>query len=97
MKLIAERAGDILVDFHLTMLSIAYPRFRFTAESRPAGRHRWVAGRRNLAAGLHTVVTGDLDELLAALGPADPSREPIYRDLGAMCRDTPAHGAGGGT
>jgi hypothetical protein len=81
MRLITERREEILADFHLTLLRIAHPEFRFTAELRPPGRYHWVAVRRNLAAGLHTVVTGDLDELLAVLGPPDLSGQPADRDL----------------
>lgn len=76
MRLITERREEILADFHLTMLRIAHPEFRFTAELRPADRLRWVAVRRNLTAGLHTVVTSDLDELLAVIGPPDLSCKP---------------------
>jgi hypothetical protein len=97
MRLITERHEEILADFHLTMLRIAHPEFRFTTEPHPPGRPRWVAVRRNLAAGLHTVVTGDLDELIAVIGPPDLPGKPIDRDPGEMCRHTaPANAAGGG-
>lgn len=97
MRVITERDGEILADFHLTMLRVAHPEFRFTAEPRPPGGLRWVAVRRNLAAGLHTVVTGDLGELLAVIGQPDLPGRPVDGDPGQMCRRTaPGNAAGGG-
>ena len=96
MKLITEGREEILADFHLTMLRIAYPEFRFITEPHPPARPRWVAVRRNLAAGLHTVVTSDLDELLSVIDPPDLSRKPVDRDPGQMCRHiAPGNAAGG--
>lgn len=76
MRLITEGREEILADVHLTLLRIVYQEFRFTVELRQTGQRRWVAARRNIAAGLYAVVTDDLDELLAVLGPADLSRQP---------------------
>lgn len=81
MRLVTECREEILADLHLALLRIAHPEFRFTAELRPPGRYHWVAVRRTLAAGLHTVVTDDLDELLAVLGPTDLPGQPADRDL----------------
>lgn len=89
MRLLSERNEDILADVHLTLLRIAYPGFRFTLERRRTGRLCWVAVRRDiLTAGVHTIVTGSLDELLAALGPPDLSYQAATRDLAevvALC------------
>jgi hypothetical protein len=82
MRLLSERSEDILADVHLTLLRIAYPGFRFTMHRRRHGRLRWVAVRRDiLTAGVHTIVTGSLDELLAALHPPDLSYQAAARDL----------------
>lgn len=52
---------------NLVLLRIAYPEFRFSQCERRS-RLRWVAVRKDSAReGVHTVVTGDLDELQAAL------------------------------
>lgn len=80
MRLLTERSEDTLADVHLTLLRIVYPGFRFALERRRAGRLCWIAVRRDiLTAGLHTIVTDNLDELLAALGPPDPSHEAEFR------------------
>ena len=65
--------GSLLpVMLELDSLTTAYPAFRFRRDL--AGRHGscWVAERKDgLGQGVHTVITGDLAELLAALaGPA---------------------------
>lgn len=89
MKLMTERPEDTVADIHLTLLRVVYPGFRFSLEFRRNGRLRWVAVRRDiLVAGLHTVMTDDLDELLAALGAPDLSRKPAACDLAevvALC------------
>lgn len=88
MKLIDERPEDILADMHLALLRIVYPGYRFTTDLRRTGRRYWTAVRRNLVAGLHAVVTDDLDELLAVLGPPDLSYKPAECDLAevvALC------------
>lgn len=76
-----HRGASVIADFRLALLRIAHPGFRFTTGLRQPGRHHWVAVRRNLAAGPHTVVTGDFDELLAVLGPRDLPGQPADRDL----------------
>jgi hypothetical protein len=82
MRLLGERSEDIMADVHLTLLRIAYPAFRFTVHRRRDGRPRWVAVRRDiLTFGMHTIVTGSLDELLAALDPPDLSYQAATRDL----------------
>lgn len=67
----SECREEVLADLHLALLRVVYLEFRFSVEVRQPGRYRWVAVRRNIAAGLYAVVTDDLDELLAVLGPAD--------------------------
>lgn len=73
----SECREEVLADLHLALLRVVYLEFRFSVEVRQPGRYRWVAVRRNIAAGLYAVVTDDLDELLAVLGPADFSYQPV--------------------
>lgn len=87
MKLIAERPQDILADVHLTLLRIAYPDYRFTTSPHRHGEHHWTAVRRNLAPGLHAVITADLDELLAVLGPPDLSYKPVIFALAEVAAE----------
>ena len=55
---------------NLVLLRIAYPAFRFSHFMRGA-QLRWVAVRKDSTyGGVHTIVTPDLDELQAALGPS---------------------------
>lgn len=55
---------------NLVLLRIACPEFSFSCCLRRP-RLRWVAVRKDSARkGMHTVVTGDLDELQAALADA---------------------------
>jgi hypothetical protein len=58
------------VGLNHALLAIAFPEFRFTLELRPGDQLRWVAVRKDARMpGVHTVVTGDLDELLKVIGP----------------------------
>lgn len=61
----------------------------FWANHRVRYKRCWVGVRRDiLTAGVHTIVTGSLDELLAALGPPDLSYRAATRDLAevvALC------------
>lgn len=80
-NLLTERREDILAGIHLALLRIVYQDYRFTADLRRADQYHWTAVRRNLAPGLHAVMTDDLDELLAVLGPPDLSYKPAECDL----------------
>ena len=74
--------ADAADDINLVLLQIAFPGFWFSQYIREQ-RVRWVAVRKNGAdQGLHTMVTGELDELCAALlsveaGRDDPDPGPV--------------------
>lgn len=52
--------------------------------------------RREMRLITHTIVTGDLNELLAVIGPPGLSCKPIYGDLREICREMIAVNAAGG-
>jgi hypothetical protein len=79
------------------LLSIAFPEFRFDYQPRAPWAPRWVAVRKDIRTpGVHTVVTDDLDELLALLGKAAVLMFPPWGILPPrhMMTRTPCAGCG---
>jgi hypothetical protein len=79
-------------DLNLALLQIAYPEFRFWHFTRGEHRLRWAAVRRNGAdPGLYAAVTGDLNELGAALAgdqaQARPAQQAAAATRTAPCPD----------
>ena len=70
--------GDLGAADEIDRLTAAYPAFRFSREH--IGRHGacWVAERRRRrSTGLHTVITSDLGELLAAISAPPTGPEEV--------------------
>lgn len=64
-------------ELNRVLLTITYPAFRFTILTVGVHHSRWLAVRRKgTDPGVHTVVTGDLDELREALGDPDAETPP---------------------
>lgn len=86
-RITSQQNLDAGQQLNLVLLRIAYPAFRFSHFMRHP-QLRWVAVRKDSAgSGLHTIVTPDLDELQAALGP--PAALPQF-DAHGGCREAGA-------